>query len=211
MPAPLTVAAGPIADDSLRAVLNTVFRARAYDWTIPPDPLGFLRRWWHALLETLASLQQGNPRAFELLFWGLILILVVILVHGGWLLAHTVRGAHGGGEGAVRATAQPARGEGWYLDLARRRRAEGRYAEAMLAAFQAFVLRGDRRHLLHFHPGWTPAEYAASPALPESDRRRLTGLVRALYACVYAGEPCDAERYDAWFAGLMGGPTATAD
>lgn len=211
MSPPLIAGPGPIPDDSLRAVLDSVFRARAYDWQLRPDPLGFLRRWWQAVGDGLRSLQQSNPLVFQLLVWALIVVLVVILVHGGWLLARTVRAARATGEGGVRAAVEPARDERWYLDLARRRRVEGRFAEAMLAAFQAFVLRGNRRHAFQFHPGWTPAEYAASPELPQGDRERLAGLVRSLYACVYAGEPWNGERYDAWFAGLMGGTPAAAD
>ena len=83
----------PVPTDSLRAVLDSVFAAPAYQWVEPPRPFAFLGRWWQALGDWLAGFREGNPQLFEVFFWTLVLILVLVLVHASYVMFQTIRAA----------------------------------------------------------------------------------------------------------------------
>ena len=184
--------------DSLRAVLDSVFAAPEYQWRSAPRPLGFLQRLWTMLGLWLNRFHDSNPLLFQYFFWGLVLLLVLILTHAGWVFLRTVRGASAR-EGAVAGgPGVEARDARWYRREANRLATEGRYAEALHALFRALVLDLDARGLVRFHPSKTPNEYTYEPRLELADRERLRELVRGLYAYAFARQPCGPEEYRAW-------------
>jgi hypothetical protein len=191
-----------LTDDSLRAVLDTVLSAPAYQWTETEPRLSWLARWWRTLVDWLQRFRETNPTAADLLFWTLVGVLVVIFVHGGWVMYQTVRGATASEEKAGQAGAVGIRDEHWFQRLAEKFASEGRFAEAMQAAFTGLMLRLDTRGILRYHPSKTPKEYAREARLEENSRQRLTDAVGQLYVHAYAGRPCSPDQYQAWRRGL---------
>jgi hypothetical protein len=85
----------------------------------------------------------------------------------------------------------PARGAAWYRAEADRLAGAGKYREAIQADFTALILALDSRRLVRFHPSKTPGEYVA-------ERSDLGGVVRALYAYLFARAPCGPAEFGAW-------------
>jgi hypothetical protein len=191
-----------LPDDSLRAVLDTVLSASAYQWTETEPRLSWLARWWHTLVDWLGRFSANNPTAAEILFWSLAALLVVIFVHGGWIMYRTVRGATAAEGRAGDSGSIAIRDERWFQRLAEHLAAEGRFAEAMQAAFTALVLRLDAKGILRYHPSKTPREYAREARLAEESRTGLQEAVGQLYAHAYAGRPSGPEQYQAWVLSL---------
>lgn len=191
------VEAAPAAADSLRAVLDTVFQAEAYQWVERPHPLAFLGRWWRALLQWLAQLEQSQPELFWALFWVMIAVLVLIFVHAGWVMFRTLRHATAPPSGKA-GTAAEARGAAWYRREGERLAMAGRFAEAMQADFVALVLELDARRVVRFHPSKTPNEYTYESGLAGEARDGFRGLVRSLYGYAFARWPCGPDEYAAW-------------
>jgi Domain of unknown function (DUF4129) len=203
VPPTLVISQNPaLSDDSLRAVIDTVLSASPYQWTDTAPRLSWLGRWWRALVDWLARLQENNPLAADILFWSLASVLIVIFLHGGWIVYQTMKRATVVGGGAGGATAVALRDERWYQRLADRLAAEGRYAEAMQAAFRGLMLRLDARGLVRYHPSKTPREYAREARLNDRDRQDLADSVGRLYAHAYAGQPCESRQYHDWLASL---------
>ena len=192
----------PLSDDSLRAVLDTVLSAPAYQWTETEPRLSWLARWWNTLVDWLQRFREANPTIADLLFWVLVSILVAIFVHGGWIMYRTVQGAAAADERAGRVDALGIRDERWFQRLAEQLAGQGRFAEAMQAAFAGLMLRMDAQGILSYHPSKTPKEYAREARLREDDRAGLHRTVGELYAHAYAGLPCSANQYQAWRLGL---------
>ena len=193
-----------IPDDSLRAVLDTVLGAPAYQWNETTPRLSWLARWWRTLVDWLDNFRQTNPTAADILFWSLVVILVIIFVHGGWIMYQTVR------EGTARAgksgetVSLLVRDERWFRQQAEQLAGQGRYAEAMQAAFTSLVLRFDSRSILRYHPSKTPREYAREARLDPEEKGRLQESVKELYAHAYAGEPCRPDQYQRWLQHMTG-------
>ena len=187
----------PVPTDSLRAVLDSVFAAPAYQWVEPPRPFAFLGRWWHALEEWLAAFREGNPQLFEVFFWTLVLILVLVLVHALYVMFQTIRAA---GTPAESGVPQPVerRDTAWYRRRAEQLASEGRFLEAMPFDFIALMLELDALQVVRYHGSKTPGEYAAEAQLPEEQRVLLREAVRGLYGHVFAEIPCGPEEYVAW-------------
>ncbi len=200
----------PPPTDSLRRVLDSVFAGPDYQWVQPPRPLAFLGRWWDRLGSWLDHFQATNPQLFEYFFWGLILLLVLIFVHGGYVLARTLRTAAAGEHPSTAVPRPDVRDVRWHRREADRLAGQGRYAEACQAAFLALVLDLDDRSLVRFHPSKTPNEYTYEGWLAATERERLRELVRALYTFAFAGRPCGAEDYRAWRELAAGEWRATA-
>ncbi|HEV8357192.1 MAG TPA: hypothetical protein VGQ17_10550 [Gemmatimonadales bacterium] len=199
----------PAGADSLRAVLDSVFAAPAYRWVERPSHLGFLARWFDALGRWLAAFKASHPDGYLAFLALLVVILVAIFVHAGWIFVHTVRARAGAPESGARAAPAPATPEA-LRKAAARFAAEGRYVEAMQADFLALALELDRRKLLRFHPSKTPAELAAEARVAGEERRRLGELVRRLYAYAFARIPCGPMEYAAWRAEIGMEPHAAA-
>ena len=184
--------------DSLRAVLDSVFAAPDYHWVERRHPLAFVARWLEGLQRWLAALSDAHPLGFRLVLAGLVILLVVSLVHAGWILTHAIRvGA------ATRALGGPAairKDRAWYRAEADRLADEGHYPEAMQAEFLALVLALEARALLRFAPSKTPAEYARDAQLGPLARSDFRALVQALYGYAFARWPCGPEDYARWRA-----------
>jgi hypothetical protein len=182
--------------DSLRAVLDSVFAGPAYRWVERPEPLGQLRRWFLQLGQWLEALREHNPLGFRLVLGAVLVLLVAILVHAGWILIRTVRPA--APAPLPDAPARVRHDREWYRREAERLARAGRFAEAMQADFLGLVLALDGWEIVKFHPAKTPREYTREARLAPERRAELSALVSALYRYVFAREPCGPSEYAAW-------------
>ncbi len=187
--------------DSLRAVLDSVFAGPAYRWVERPDPLSEVRRWFAVVTHWLQNLQEANPGAFRLLFAGMIVVLVAILVHAGWVLVRTIRPRPA--ESGPLPLRPARRDAAWYRDEAERLAGAGRFAEAMQSDFIALILALDTAQVVRFHPARTPREYTRDPGLGPAQRADLADLVGILYRHVFAREPCGQAEYREWRERVM--------
>ena len=184
--------------DTLRAVLDSVFASPAYRWVDEPFPVRFLRESWRHLIEWLEALRTGNPAAFRVFVFALLLVLILALAHGAWLVFRALRGAAAPAEVRAPAARAETRDAGWYFAAAERAAAAGRTAEALQLAFVGLALTLDRQGLLRYHASKTPAECAREARLAGPDRERLGGLVRTLYVHAFGGRPMGPEEYRRW-------------
>jgi hypothetical protein len=191
-------AAGDPTTAQLRAVLDGVFGAPAYRWAEDPPLLRLLREWWHRLTGWLEGLRFGNPIAFRLFVFALLILLVLVLAHGAWIVWRTVRGAAGPGQVDTVPTPREPRDAAWYFREADRAAAQGRTAEALQLAFVGLALTLDAQGLLRYQASKTPAECAREARLGGDDGERLRALVRALYAHVFGGRPLGPDDYRRW-------------
>lgn len=187
-----------MTQDSLRAVLDSVFAGPDYRWVEREPALGTLGRWFDQLRGWLAGLRETHPLGFRLLLAGLVTVLILILVHAGYVLFRTLRG----GSAVPGPVGEPPlrRDRAWYQREAARLAAEGRYVEAMQAEFLALILALDGSGVLRFHPGKTPAEYTLEPRLAPPAREELRELVRTLYGYAFARWPCGSAEFASWRA-----------
>ncbi len=183
--------------DSLRAVFDTVFQARAYEWTPDRDPLAWARRGWAALMLWLRELEQANPTGFKLLVYVAVFALLLIIAHALWVFLRTIRADPAPPTGALTAVA-PRHDARWFRQAAHRHAAAGRYREAIDADFQALVLALEERDVLRVHASATPAEHARNLKLPEAARADFAEAVRCLYGYLFARWPCGAAEYASW-------------
>ncbi|MDH4131391.1 MAG: DUF4129 domain-containing protein [Gemmatimonadota bacterium] len=188
----------PPADDSLRAVLDSVFASASYEWSPRPDPLAFLRHAWLALQHWLESLAHNHPDLYVALLWGAVAVLAGIVLHASWVLLKVVGGATAPRSVSDGPASPMAPSSAWYRAEAGRLAREGRYAEAMRADFRGLILELDARSVVRFHPSKTPFEYAREPGLSPPDRGWLERLAGSLYRFAYAGEPCGPAEYAGW-------------
>ncbi len=189
---------GPSDPAAFRAVLDSVFSAPAYRWANQPSATRLLRRWWDRLAEWLQTLQSDNPELFRYLVMGMLLALILIFLHAGYLIWQTMRGAPRPADRSLPAIPSVVRDAEWYEREADRAAAAGRRLEALQLAFVALALRLETQGLLRYHASKTPAECAAEARLEDHDRERMRQLVRALYAYVFGGRPCSLEDYRRW-------------
>lgn len=185
--------------DSLRAVLDSVFRSSAYEWVPDRDPLAWLRHGWQAFLALLRAAQEASPLGVRLLAYGVVLVLLLIVGHALWVFAKSIRPT---ATGAADPAAPPApiRDADWFRREAHRHAASGRYRAAIEADFRALVLTLEQRALLTVTPSATPAEYARSVQLTPAGREQFEETVRRLYGFLFARWPCGPEEYAAWQA-----------
>lgn len=184
--------------DSLRAVLDSVFAAPEYRWVDRPNPLAFLTRWWQLLNDWLLRAREHHPGLFELLFWALVAVLALIMVHAGWIMLRTIRAAASPPSAVAGGTMPEIHGAAWYRREALRLAALGSYPEAMQADFLALVLELDARRVLRFHPSKTPSEYTAEAGLAGESRDSFRALVSALYGYAFARLPCGPGEFADW-------------
>lgn len=184
--------------EQLRAVLDSVFASPAYRWADEPVAVRFLREWWHRLLDWLDTLRTGNPAAFRLFVFALLLVLVLALAHGAWIIWRTLRAAVAPPDTPSTASPAKVRDAGWYFAAADRAAAAGRTAEALPLAFVAVALTLDRQGLLRYHASKTPAECAREARLAGPDRERLGALVRTVYVHAFGGRAMPMDEYRRW-------------
>ena len=183
---------------ALRAVLDSVFAAPAYRWADEPPLLRLLRDWWQRLTGWLEGLRVGNPAAFRLFGFALLVLLVLVLAHGAWVVWRTVRGAATADDAGPTPAEREARDAAWFFRAADRAAGEGRTADAFQLAFVGLALTLDGQGLLRYHASKTPAECVRAARLDGEDRERLRALVRALYAHVFGGRPFGPDDYRRW-------------
>ena len=199
--------------DSLRAALDAVFAAPRYDWAERPLPLRWLAERWAELGEWLRALQSDNPRAFELLAWGLVALLALVFLHAGWIMLRTLQASARSEARGAGPAAAARRDAAWYQAEADGLAAAGRYSEALAPAFLALALGLDGAGAVRFHPSKTPGEYAREARLPSEGRARLASLVRELYGASFGRAPFGAVDWDRWrdaARGLASGPVEAA-
>lgn len=186
-----------VAPDSLRRALGEVFARPEYRWVERRRPLLWLANLWNRLMDWLDRLSDQHPLGFNLLLAVLVLVLVALLVHVGYVIwrilrptARTAGAAAGAGGGAgivLDARAHLARAE----ELAR----AGRYAEALGHRFLAVLLELEEADALRFHASKTPAEYVGEVRLDEPGRATFATLVARLYRHLFGAVPCDEAEY----------------
>ena len=186
------------AQDSLRAVIDSVFADPVYDWFERPAVLGWLADGWRWLTTTLQQFQDANPALFRWFQVALVGVLVLILLHGVWVMVRTTRAASDRERAVGSSPSEAARTGVWYQDQADALADQGRFAEAMLAAFQGLVLDLDRRGVVRYHPSKTPREYTGEATLTAADRERFSSLVGMLYGYVFGHQPCGDREYRNW-------------
>jgi hypothetical protein len=184
-----------LPDDSLRAVLDTVFAAPAYGWAEQPQPLAVARQWWERLADWLTNTRTLHPLLFQGLVLALTVVLVVIVVHAVYILQQTLRAA-ARREGPVAALPPVSRRDAaWYLRAADQAAGVGRYRDALRLAFDALVLRLDAIGSVRWGPGKTARDYTREARLTPLERARLGSVVGVLYRHVYSGAACGPDEY----------------
>ncbi|MGH7530935.1 MAG: DUF4129 domain-containing protein [Gemmatimonadales bacterium] len=188
-----------MALDSLRQVVADVFTRPDYQWVERRRPLLWLANLWSRFLDWINRLAEDNPLGFDLLFAAAVVVLVLLLVHIGYVVWKVLRprveagrAAAGGTAAILDASAHLARAEA----LAR----AGRYAEALGHRFLALVLTLERADVVRFHASKTPAEYVAEARLDDDGRSTLSGLVARLYRYLFGAAPCGEAEYQAFGA-----------
>ena len=172
-----------------------MFARAEYRWTQPAHPLRFLRNWWLGLLDWLNGLEKTNPVAYYALLTVCSVLLLLILVHIGYVVWRIARPSVKTGE--VRAGAAPA----LVLDArAHAARAEelaraGRYAEALGHRFLAVLLELEEAQAVRFQASKTPAEYVGEVRLDDAGRATFTSLVARLYRHLFGALPCNELEY----------------
>jgi hypothetical protein len=194
----LAAATGDPTPAALRAVLDSVFAAPVYRWAEEPPLTRLLREWWQRLLDWLDGLRTGNPVAFRLFVFALLIALVLVLAHWIWVVWRTVRSAATQDEGVPTSGEREARDAGWYFRQADRAAGAGRTAEALQLAFVGLALTLEAQGLLRYHASKTPAECAREARLAGEDRERLRDLVRVLYGHAFGGRPLGLDDYRRW-------------
>jgi hypothetical protein len=152
---------------------------------------------FRALLAWLDSVRTLNPVAYRVFIALLVTVLLAIILHAAWILVRTARQAE---QGADRETVPgiASRGEAWYDAEADRLAREGRFAEAVQAAFVALARRLDALGLLQYDASLTPAECARAARLDDTDRSRLRRLVTELYHVAFGSREFTADDYRRW-------------
>lgn len=189
-----------VSADSLRAVLDSVFAASAYDWVEREHPFGWIERSWFALVDFIERLRTSNPLLFRIGLAALIVVLLAILAHASWIMLKTMRHAVASEARATTERTAVRRDAEWFEREADRLADAGRYPDALQAAFTALALRLEQLGAVRFDPSRTPREYARDARLAPGDRRRLQELVTTLYRHAFGGEPLDDRGYRRWRA-----------
>ena len=163
------------------------------------QPLLWLRNLWYRAVDWLTSLAGGHPTAFTLLISLLVIVLVALLVHIGYVLWRVLQSGVGRA-GAAPATVAVVLDARSHLARAEELARAGRYAEALGHRFLAVVLDLERAGAVRFHGSKTPAEYVGEVRLDDAGRTTFAGLVASLYRHLFGAVPCDELEYQAFGA-----------
>ena len=172
-----------------------MFAQADYRWTQAAHPFRFLRNWWLGLLDWLNGLETSNPVAYYALLTVCSILLLLIVVHIGYVVWRIARPSVKTGE--VRGGAAPVP----ILDArAHAARAEalaraGRYAEALGHRFLAVLLELEEAQAVRYQASKTPAEYVGEVRLDDAGRATFTALVARLYRHLFGALPCDELEY----------------
>jgi len=200
-----------ITDDSMRAVLDSVFAGPGYAWAARAHPLALVREWWEHLADWLAAARIGHPGLFSALLLGLTAILVAIVVHAAYVFQQTLRAAGRRELATIPSGTLSRRDAAWYLRAADQAAGAGRYRDALRLAFDALVVRLDAMGLVRWAPAKTARDYTREARLTPRERDRLGQVVGVLYQHVYSGVPCGPDDYATLRGAAAGDWHAAAD
>lgn len=181
-------------------MVGQVFARPEYQWTERRRLVSWLARQWHNVIEWLNHLADRYPVGFNIGLALVVVALVVLLVHVGWVMWRIVRPAARTGTDKTAARAGIIMDAAAHLARADALARAGRYAEALGHRFLAVVLELDRMKALRFHASKTPAEYVGEARLTDAGRASLAGLVAQLYRHLFGAVPCDAREYETFGA-----------
>ena len=184
--------------DSLRHVVGQVFARPEYQWVERRRVVSWLARQWHNLIEWLNRLSAQHPVGFDIGLALVVVALVALLVHMGYVMWRIVRPAARTGQTKTPVGARVVADAAAHLAYAEELARAGRYAEALGHRFLALVLELDRRKALRFHASKTPAEYVGEARLTDRGRASLGSLVAQLYRHLFGAVPCDAGEYESF-------------
>ncbi len=177
----------------MRRALAEVFARPAYRWTEGQSLGEWALARWRLLQEWLERLAVTNPALYRVVLGGLLVVLLALCVHIGYVLWQVLRPLPGR---AANLTPAPARRD---ARTARARADElaaaGRYVEALAQRFVATLLELERARALAVHPAKTPAEYVGEARLDAPGRESFRALVAGLYCHLFGARPCDARGY----------------
>ena len=177
-----------------------MFARPEFQWVERRPLLSWLARQWQNLVAWLNRMAGQHPLGFSIGMTLVVVALVALLVHMGYVMWRIVRPGRTG-EGKTAAGAVAIMDAAAHLAMADELARAGRYAEALGQRFLALVLELDRRKALRFHVSKTPAEYVGEARLTDRGRASLAGLVAQLYRHLFAAVPCDADGYATFGAG----------
>ena len=183
----------------MRRVLREVFARPEFQWVERRHPLQRLRDLWYRAIDWINGLSGTHPVLYALLVIVLVIALVALLVHVGYVLWRVLAPR---AVGSVASTA----GAAVVLDArSHRARAEelaraGRYAEALGHRFLAVLLDLERANAVRFHASKTPAEYVGEVHLDDAGRATFASLVASLYRHLFGAVPCDELEYQSFGA-----------
>lgn len=178
----------------MRRALGDVFARPEFHWVERHQPLLWLYKLWYRAVNWLNNLAGDHPAAFTLLLSALVIVLVALLVHMGYVLWRITRPAASTGVAAQGAIAVMLDARSHLVRAEELARA-GRYAEALAHRFLAVVLELDDAKALRFHASKTPAEYVGEARLDDAGRTTFAGLVASLYRHLFGAVPCDELEY----------------
>ena len=181
-------------------MVGQVFSRPEFRWVEQRRVLSWFARQWHHFVDWLNQTAAAHPLGFNVGLSLVVIALVAVLVHIGYVMWRIVRpgvrtGPRASGLGAGKVMDAAA-----HLAIANRLAGAGRYTEALGHRFLALVLELDRRKALRFHMSKTPAEYVWEARLNEQGKASLADLVGSLYRYLFAAVPCDADGYAAFGA-----------
>lgn len=183
----------------MRRALGEVFARPEYRWVERRHPLQWLTNLWDRAVDWLNSLSGHHPIAFKLLIGALLLVMVALLVHVGYVVWRIVRPAAGAAGAAPGAAARVLDARS-HLARAEALARAGRYAEALGHRFLAVVLELEQADAVRFHASKTPAEYVGEVRLDDDGRTTFAALVARLYRHLFGAVPCDEAEYRAFGA-----------
>jgi hypothetical protein len=181
----------------VRRAVSEVFARPEFQWVERRRPLQWLRDLWYRAIDWINGLSDTHPTVFALLVTVLVIALVALLVHVGYVLWRVLQQKPAGSVASATAAAvvldarsHRARAE----DLAR----AGRYAEALGHRFLAVLLDLERANAVRFHASKTPAEYVGEARLDDAGRATFASLVASLYRHLFGAVPCDQLEYQSF-------------
>ncbi|HKV74638.1 MAG TPA: DUF4129 domain-containing protein [Gemmatimonadales bacterium] len=192
-----------VPPDSLRTAIRRVFADPAYRWVRPQDPFAFLKRWVKLFVDWFFRVSDAHPLFGYAIVMALLAVLLLILVHGAFIIIRTIRKAAPAAGAGPRVRIAEKRDAAWHRRASERLMREGKFAEALMEEFWALIAELESRKLVRFQAAKTPGEYLLEAGLAPDDRSALGRLVERLYALVFAGRGCREEDVLAWRTSAM--------
>jgi hypothetical protein len=178
--------------------VGQVFSRPEFQWVERHRVLSWLLQQVDRFRDWLNRFAEQHPTGYSVGLSLTVIVLVVFLVHIGYVIWRIVR--PGARTGAATTTARPGIivNAAWHVARAEELARAGHYAEALAHRFLAAVLELDRIGALRFHASKTPAEYVGEAKLDESGRASLARLVAQLYRHLFGAVPCDEREYQSF-------------